>query len=206
MTKKITPDTSFEDCLLSSYSSVVGIDEVGRGPWAGPVTVCAFVYNFKTTAVNGVMDSKELTHKKRSQLSTSLIREKHSIVSYSNKKIDEIGITKAVALAMSQAVLSLKLSNFFVLIDGFFKFEFPFPCKMIIKGDSKHYSIASASIIAKEHRDSLMGKYSQIYPGYGFEKNAGYGTKEHKKAIDSIGICEIHRRSFRPISEIIKNV
>lgn len=198
--RKVTPNNKLElELLESGYSYVVGVDEVGRGCWAGPVTVCAFVYTKKTLMIEGVNDSKKISLNKRTILSKILSENLHSIESIGNEQIDNMNIVEATRIAMINAVANLNLSNFIVLIDGFFKKEFPFKNQCVIKGDSKHYSIAAASILAKVERDSLMQDFAKKYPNYLFEKNVGYGTKGHIESLKSFGICPIHRRSYKPV-------
>ena len=176
---------------------ICGVDEVGRGPLAGPV-VCAAVIMPLDDVIDGVDDSKKLTAKKREQLS-ELIQKKaiaHAICRIEPQIIDEINILEATKLCMKNAVESLSVKPDFVLTDGNMTLDIPFEQKSIIKGDSLSYSIGAASIIAKVYRDAVMDEYDKIYPEYGFSKHKGYGTKTHIDAIKRAGICPVHRRSF----------
>ena len=176
---------------------VCGVDEVGRGPLAGPV-VCAAVIMPADDIVDGVDDSKKLTAKKRVRLS-ELIRQKAiawAICRVEPQVIDEINILQATRLCMKNAVESLSVRSDFVLTDGNMELDIDIPQRSIIKGDAECYCIGAASIIAKVERDVLMAQYAVVYPGYGFEKNAGYGTAAHIAAIKSLGLTPIHRRSF----------
>lgn len=178
---------------------ICGIDEVGRGPLAGPVVASAVILP-EGFFLPEIKDSKKLNSKKISELAQLI---KSVAVSYSlgfrdNKFIDDTDILTATFYSMADAVNSLSVKPDIVLIDG--NQENPFikniPQKAVIKGDSKVIAISAASIIAKDFRDKLMIEYSKKYPQYGFEKNMGYGTKYHRDAIKRYGICEIHRKSF----------
>lgn len=191
------------DCRDKGYQFIAGIDEVGRGPLAGPVVACAVILpvDFKLIEVN---DSKQLSATKRAYLAKE-IKEKALAIGVGiidEKTIDSVNIYEATKLAMQQAIDKLAISPEYLLIDAM-TLPVDIPQESIIKGDARSISIACASIIAKETRDDLMKEYDQQYPGYGFSKNAGYGTKEHLTGIEKIGICPIHRRSFSPIKELI---
>ncbi len=189
---------SYEKNLTAQgYKYVCGVDEVGRGPLAGPV-VCAAVIMPLDNIIEGVDDSKKLTAKKREMLSEKI---KNSAVAYAicrvePQTIDEINILQATRLCMKNAVESLKIIPDYVICDGNMTLDITIPQKSIIKGDSLSYSIGAASIIAKVYRDRLMDEYALTYPDYSFEKNKGYGTAEHIAAIKRAGICPVHRRSF----------
>ncbi len=179
------------------YNFVCGVDEVGRGPLAGPV-VCAAVIMPLENIVEGVDDSKKLTAKKREKLDV-FIRENaiaYAICRIEPQVIDEINILEATKLCMKNAVESLSISPDFVLTDGNMTLDITIPQKSVIGGDAACYSIGAASIIAKVYRDKLMDEYAVQYPAYGFEKHKGYGTAAHIKAIKECGLCPIHRRSF----------
>lgn len=191
------------DCRDKGYQFIAGIDEVGRGPLAGPVVACAVILpvDFKLIEVN---DSKQLSATKRAYLAKE-IKENALAIGVGiidEKTIDSVNIYEATKLAMQQAIDKLAISPEYLLIDAM-TLPVDIPQESIIKGDARSISIACASIIAKETRDDLMKEYDQQYPGYGFSKNAGYGTKEHLAGIEKIGICPIHRRSFSPIKELI---
>lgn len=184
---------------------IAGVDEVGRGCLAGPVVAAAVVLP-KEIDILGIDDSKKLSEKKRIELAKE-IKEKalaYSIGLVDNKVIDEINILEATKRAMTGAIITLdeKIKEKFhkrlehILIDAIKLSHIDIPQTDIIKGDSKSISIASASILAKVTRDQLMIEQSNRYQGYGFEKNKGYGTKDHYSGIDKHGICEIHRKTF----------
>ncbi len=190
------------------FSFVAGVDEVGRGPLAGPVVAAAVVIT-DLEKVPQVFDSKGLSEKKREELDAALRANpaiKFAISEVSPEVIDEINILQATHLAMRQAVktLELELGKIdFVLIDGRPVKSMPYNNLAIVKGDQKSASIAAASIIAKVYRDKLMCDYDKIYPGYGFAEHKGYGTKQHLIAINELGACPIHRKSFSPIKELL---
>jgi ribonuclease HII len=199
-------DDKFERVLLDTkYDYIVGVDEVGRGSWAGPVVVGAFVYRANSSIIPKVNDSKKLTLKRREDLYKVLQKEEHSIALAEVWEIDEINILEATRLAMKRAVegLSVKRRGI-VLVDGYFKEPFDFDYKCIVKGDEKHYSIAAASILAKVYRDHLMMKLSKNYPHFSFETNVGYGTAKHRRALEEYGVCDIHRRSYKPIRRLLQ--
>lgn len=176
---------------------VCGVDEVGRGPLAGPV-VCAAVIMSEDDIIEGVDDSKKLSAKKREMLS-ELIRQKavaYAICRVEPQIIDEINILQATRLCMKNAVESLSVRPDFVLTDGNMTLDISVPQRSIVKGDAQCYCIGAASIIAKVERDALMEEYAKIYPQYGFEKNVGYGTAAHIQAIKEFGLTPVHRRSF----------
>lgn len=179
------------------YRAVCGVDEVGRGPLAGPV-VCAAVIMPLDDIVLGVDDSKKLSAKKRKQLSEA-IRQKaiaYRICCVEPQIIDEINILQATRLCMKNAVEGLSVQPDFCLTDGNMTLDISVPQTSIVKGDAKSYTIGAASIIAKVYRDELMEKYALQYPEYGFESNVGYGSAAHIEAIKKYGLTPIHRRSF----------
>lgn len=179
------------------YKAVCGVDEVGRGPLAGPV-VCAAVIMPIDDIIEGVDDSKKLSAKKREKLS-EIIMEKavaYAICRVEPQIIDEMNILEATKLCMKNAVESLKTKPEFVMTDGNMTLDIEIPQESIVKGDLLSYSIGCASIIAKVYRDAVMDGYVCEFPQYGFQKHKGYGTPEHIKAIKEHGLCPIHRRSF----------
>lgn len=207
----IYPDTKLEESLWNEgYRIVVGLDEAGRGPLAGPVVAGAVVIGDNSQIVDIVADSKKMT-KKRREMAFDLIMEKSlsfGIGVVSSRDIDHLGIQKAVLKAMDIAleVLEKRLNEKvdYIIADGENILTIPnYKMKKINKGDTLHYSIAAASVLAKVERDRIMYKYAEKYPLYGFDSHVGYGTKAHMEAIMKYGICDIHRRSFRPISEYI---
>ncbi len=187
------------------YGCIAGIDEVGRGPLAGPVVAAAVVLP-DSFDILGIDDSKKLSEKRREQLFVEI--KKHAIGwgigMADHATIDEINILQATKLAMRRAVhdLEKKLAEDgrqcldYLLFDAVRIDELKLPQQSIIKGDAKVLAIAAASIIAKVTRDRMMVKYAEIYPGYAFEKNKGYGTKAHYEGLQEHGICQIHRRTF----------
>lgn len=187
------------ELLSKGYRYIVGVDEVGRGPLAGPVVCAAVVMPLdEELLIEGVDDSKKLSEKKRETLS-KLIKERaiaYTIVEVSEKIIDEINILEATRLGMKQAVEGLSVTPDVVLTDGNMTIDIPFKQHSVIGGDALSYSIGAASIIAKVHRDHMMDEYAKEYPAYAFEKNKGYGTAVHIQAIKEQGLCPIHRRTF----------
>lgn len=185
---------------------IAGVDEVGRGPLAGPV-VCAAVILGEDFFLPGLNDSKALSEKKRDQFYDYITRHALSvgIGSASAKEIDELNIYQATKLAMTRAIEQLEILPEYLLIDAI---ELPLlvPQKSIIKGDAKSISIAASSIVAKVTRDRYMKKLGEKYPQYGFESHMGYGTSQHLQAIEKYGAIEEHRRSFAPIKELFQLV
>lgn len=181
------------------YFFIAGVDEVGRGPLAGPVVCAAVIMPFdEENLVVGVDDSKKLSEKKREQLAEEIKAKAiyYSIVEIDEKVIDEINILEATKLGMKKALESLQRIPGAVLTDGNMTLDVVFPQQSIVHGDALSYSIGAASIIAKVHRDHLMNEYAKVYPQYAFEKNKGYGTAAHIQGIKEFGICPIHRKTF----------
>ena len=179
------------------YKYICGVDEVGRGPLAGPV-VCAAVIMPLDDIIEGVDDSKKVSQKKREKIA-ELIAQKAiacNICRVEPEIIDKINILEATKLCMKQAVEGLEVTPDFVLTDGNMTLDIGIPQESIVKGDALSYSIGAASIAAKVYRDKIMDEYATVYPEYGFEKNKGYGTADHIKGIKEEGLCAIHRRSF----------
>ena len=177
---------------------ICGIDEVGRGCLAGPVVAAAIILNFDSIPI-GINDSKKLSKKKRQNIYKDIKKEALDIAigQASNIEIDQMNILNASLLAMKRAYKNLKTPTELALIDGNYSPKINCKTINIIKGDSKSLSIAAASIVAKQYRDKLMEEIGNKYPKYNFKKNAGYGTKEHYKSIDSNGLTEFHRKSFK---------
>lgn len=188
------------------YQAIAGIDEVGRGPLAGPV-VAACVILPKNCKITGLNDSKKIP-KSKHEMIYNLIIEKAIAVGIgimTNEVIDEVNIYQATKLAMQAAINNLEGDNLtpdFLLIDAM-KLENSIPQESIIKGDANSLSIAAASIVAKVTRDRLMVDYDKAYPGYDFAKNAGYGTKNHLEGLRKLGVTEIHRRTFEPVKSML---
>jgi ribonuclease HII len=182
---------------LAGLPHVCGVDEVGRGSLAGPVMACAVLFDQGYFNAD-VLDSKLISSKKRNILERILVSEaiEWQIGLATPKEIDYLNIRRATFLAMRRAINALKHRPDFVLVDGEKLPNGICPSLGIIKGDQKSFTIAAASIIAKERRDALMVEKSEVYPAYRFERNKGYGTKEHINAIVSEGKTSFHRRSF----------
>jgi ribonuclease HII len=185
---------------------VIGIDEAGRGPWAGPVVASAVSLRKR---LDGLKDSKTMSQKKRDEI-VSKIKEKsfYGIGVVTSKEIDNWGIKKATKTAMLRAIQDLEESNSqlsisLAKIDGNDKFDLGVPTKDIIKGDTKINNIKAASIIAKTTRDEMMELYDKKYPEYGFKSHMGYGTKAHHAALIKHGPISIHRFSYKPIQKIV---
>jgi ribonuclease HII len=205
------PDFSFEQAALSrGYTHVAGVDEVGRGPLAGPVTAAAVILD-PANIPDGLNDSKKLSAKKREALCAQLMDVAIvSIAHASVEEIDEINILRASHLAMERAVAGLAVAADYLLIDGnMLPRSLTTPAETIIKGDARSLSISAASIVAKTRRDQLMWDLAQQFPGYGWDTNAGYGSKHHMLALQNLGVTPHHRRSFKPVHNILyqqKNV
>lgn len=204
------PDWKIED----NYNGLVcGVDEAGRGPWAGPVVAGAVVFLTRQVApelLAQLNDSKKLSAKKREYLYDLLRQEEADgrvlcgIGEAGAAEIDELNILQATFLAMRRAVEKLKQKPQISLIDGNrLPREFPCETACFIGGDGRSYSIAAASILAKVYRDRLMKKLAEQYPYYAFEKNAGYGTKAHIEGLKKYGVTPQHRRSYRPVKEFL---
>ena len=198
------------DLWSKNIINICGIDEVGRGCLAGPVYSAAVVLdqntNFESKDFNQINDSKKLSEKKREKLFDYIIDiSKFGIGICTVEEIDHLGIQEAVKVSMIRAVESLEIQPDHLLIDNM-KLDLDIPQTSIIKGDQISKSISSASIIAKVSRDNLMkNQISNNFPMYKFEKNKGYGTKEHMDAIKTFGITKQHRKSFEPIKSMIEN-
>ena len=184
------------ECIQKGYKFICGIDEVGRGPLAGPVVTCACIMDL-TDLVEGVDDSKKLTEKKREKLFEEIKSKAicYSICEIDHEEIDKINILNATKKCMLNCINSLEIKPDILLIDAV-KLDTDIEQLNIIKGDAKSYSIGCASILAKVYRDRLMKEYAKEFPMYAFDKNAGYGTKVHREAIMEYGPCKIHRKTF----------
>ena len=195
------PDFDIETRLIrKGYKAIAGVDEVGRGCIAGPVTAAAVILNPQKIP-SGLNDSKKLNLKNREKIFQSIQDTCTFCVAHSSvEEIDQINILQASLLSMKRAILGLRIKPDFVLIDGNKNPEgLESNFKTIIKGDSKSLSIAAASIVAKITRDRIMSRLDKEFPGYNWSQNAGYPTKMHKSAILDIGITPYHRRSFKPV-------
>ena len=181
---------------------IAGVDEVGRGPLAAPVVAAAVILP-QNCKIQGLNDSKKIPKKKHLEIFQAVQNQALSIGIgiMDNQVIDQVNIYEATKLAMTEAVAQLKIKPDYLLIDAM-KLDLPLPQQSIIKGDANSLSIAAASIVAKVTRDKMMAEFDQVYPGYDFAQNAGYGTKLHLEGLDKYGVTPIHRRSFEPIKSI----
>ena len=190
--------------MAEGHVTIAGVDEVGRGPLAGPVTAAAVVLDPKQIP-EGLNDSKKLSAKRRAALSDEIFQTAEVCVAHASvEEIDEINILRAAHLAMERAVAGLGRHPCIALIDGnMIPNGLSCPGRSIIKGDGKSLSIAAASIVAKTTRDAIMWDLAQQFPGYGWETNAGYGSKSHMSALQKLGPTPHHRRSFKPVHNIL---
>lgn len=181
----------------SECKYICGVDEVGRGPLAGPVVACAIILP-KETYFEYLNDSKKVTEKRREKLYGELTSEAvaYSLGIVSAEIIDEINILQATYKAMKEAVDGLSIKPDKILVDAVHIPDIDIPQVGIVKGDAKSVSIAAASVVAKVYRDRMMADYGKLYPEYMFEKNKGYGTKDHRDALKRIGMSPIHRKTF----------
>ncbi|MBT9384010.1 ribonuclease HII [Pseudooceanicola sp. CBS1P-1] len=205
MTDRPVPDFTHETALFAEgYAHVAGVDEVGRGPLAGPVTAAAVILD-PARIPAGIDDSKRLTERRREEIYEQLCAEHWvSVAQASVAEIDEINILQASHLAMCRAIEGLARKADFVLVDGNrIPKALTLPARAIVKGDARVLSIGAASIVAKIARDQVMRDLAQHYPGYGWERNAGYPTPTHKQALQDLGVTPHHRRSFAPVRSIL---
>lgn len=182
--------------IHDKYKLIAGIDEVGRGPLAGPVVTCAVIMK-SDSAIEGITDSKKLTRKKMLNLKEK-IREDTICYAYgyaNPRLIDKINIKNATHKAMEDALNNLKIKPEIVLIDAE-RIDTDIPQLNIVKGDLNEYAISCASILAKIRRDDIMINFSKLYPNYGFDTNMGYGTKKHYQGLEEYGETPIHRQTF----------
>jgi ribonuclease HII len=196
----LEPSYKFDEAY---ESPIIGVDEVGRGPLAGPVISAAIILN-KEIIPEGINDSKKLSKKKRIIINEQLIsHHSYAIGMATVEEIDNINILQASLLSMKRAILGLNIAPKSILVDGNKLPDLEYKMYPIVKGDSKSVSIAAASIIAKVYRDKLMEDLSIQYPGYYWEKNSGYGTKQHLLALNNLGVTPIHRKTFAPIYNML---
>ena len=199
------PDFSLEAAaILRGATRVAGVDEVGRGPLAGPVTAAAVVLNPDDIPL-GLNDSKKLTARRREALFDEIMaRAEVSVAHASVAEIDALNILRAAHLAMECAIAGLSPAPDHVLIDGnLLPRGLTLSAETVVKGDGRALSIAAASIVAKVTRDRIMVDLAQQHPGYGWERNAGYPSKSHISALQDLGVTPHHRRSFRPVHNIL---
>ncbi len=206
------PDLSLEDTARShGHALICGIDEAGRGPWAGPVVAAAVILDAATLPldlIGGLDDSKKLKPARREELLEGLKACARIGVGRADvAEIDEMNILQATMLAMARAVEGLSavpdLAPDFALVDGNREPDLECRVQCVVKGDGKSLSIAAASIVAKVTRDRIMAGLAATFPGYGWERNAGYGTKEHQGALAALGVTSEHRKSYAPIRKIL---
>ena len=193
----------FEEELYDKQIELVcGVDEVGRGPLAGPAVVAACIMP-PLLRIKGINDSKKLTEKKREELYKIIVKEAiaYNVVFVSEKEVDELNIYQATKKGMLEAINGLKVKPEHVLIDAMPLGELELPHTSIIHGDALSASIAAASILAKVTRDHFMEKMDVKYPNYGFKRHKGYCTKAHIEALEKYGPCAIHRKTFAPVSK-----
>lgn len=183
---------------------VCGVDEAGRGPWAGPVAAAAVILD-PDRQPDGLNDSKKLTPKARERLESEIkARAVAWCVGFASvEEIASVNILKATGLAMRRAIEGLSVRAAFALVDGNYAFDLPCPVKTVIKGDGLSRSIAAASILAKTARDRLMTEMDRLHPGYGFAAHKGYHAPEHWRALVRLGPCAIHRMDWAPVRRVL---
>lgn len=198
------PTLSLERAFIGG--PVCGVDEAGRGPWAGPVSAGAVILHENPRKIpKGLDDSKKLTAKARQELELEI---KDRAVAWgvgfaTVEEIHELNILHATGLAMCRAIEALSVQPAFALVDGNYPFKLPCEVKTVVGGDGKSKSIAAASILAKVARDRLMVEMDERYPGYGFARHKGYNAPSHLEALVAMGPCEIHRRAWRPVKLVL---
>lgn len=208
---------------FKKYQNIIGLDEVGRGPIAGPVVACGVKVHqcqFHTLSQLGIKDSKKISQKKRKSILQQLDINTSKLQSFKRyhrvsfdfilweieaPQIDQMNILQASLLCMQKCFESLYCAESFALIDGNRLWKGAYSCEAIIKGDSKSLLIGLAAIIAKDFRDEKMKIYSNLYPDYGLEKHAGYPTAAHKEAVKNYGVTPLHRKSFKGVREYVSN-
>jgi len=186
------------------FARVAGVDEAGRGPLAGPVVVAAVIFP-KDADIPPVDDSKKLTEARRDELRAAVLAVpgvETAVIEISPERIDELNILRATHEGMRLAIERLDSADF-ALVDGLRVPNLPVPAEFIVKGDSKSASVAAASVLAKTRRDEIMVELDAEYPGYGFAQHKGYGTTVHLEALARLGPTPVHRRSFKPVRDVI---
>ena len=191
-----------KELYQAGYQTIAGIDEVGRGPLAGPVVAAAVILP-PGCKIKGLNDSKKIPKKKHQEIYQTVMNKALAVGVglIDNEIIDQVNIYEATKLAMKEALSKLSFKPDYLLIDAM-KLDVEIPQESIIKGDANSLSIASASIVAKVTRDKLMADYDKEYPGYDFAKNAGYGTKSHLQGLEQNGVTPIHRKTFEPVKSM----
>lgn len=203
------PDFSLERTAQGEgFGIIAGVDEAGRGPWAGPVVAGAVILDrdrLSPALVNGLDDSKKLKPRVREELFDRLHDEARvGVGEAAVSEIDSVNILQATLLAMARAVADLGIAPDLALVDGNREPALDCPVRCVVRGDAISLSIAAASIIAKVTRDRIMTELAGQFPGYGWERNAGYGTKEHQAALERLGVTPAHRTSYKPIHKILR--
>lgn len=203
--KSAVADFGFEDAARDAGHDVIaGVDEAGRGPWAGPVVAAAVILDPNRVPA-GIADSKKLSEARREALFEELLLVADVGVAFADaERIDRDNILAATMWAMRQAIGELSRPPDIALIDGNRAPEIGCAVETIVKGDARSLSIAAASIVAKVSRDRMMVRLDQQYPGYGFARHKGYGTAEHGAALERLGTTPMHRRSFKPVRAVIE--
>ena len=204
LSEEVREKTIFErEAFIDGYRRIAGIDEAGRGPLAGPIVAGAVILH---GPLDGLDDSKRLTERQRERLFAELEEGPHEIGAaiIDADAIDRMGIQPANYRVMVEAAQALPTPPDFLLVDGFSIRGTDLPQKRIVKGDQRSHSIAAASIVAKVTRDRIMKQLAEQFTGYGFEKHKGYGTRAHMEALQRLGPCPVHRKSFAPISRALE--
>jgi len=197
-----------EKLIAAGMSTIAGVDEAGRGACAGPLVVAALILKDpKSVALKEVRDSKELTAQKREELFDLVISESmsYAIIEISPTEIDAIGLHKSNLEGMRRAIHALKTEPQYILTDGYRIDGLSAPSLAVWKGDQVAITISAASILAKVHRDRIMDKLDEQYPGYGFAAHKGYVTRSHEKSLSELGVSEVHRRSYANIAALINS-
>jgi ribonuclease HII len=200
----VPPTMRYELALLGKYGGpVAGVDEAGRGPWAGPVVAAAVIFTGEPPA--GIHDSKQLSEEAREALLPQILAAAYTGIGIADvETVDRLNIYHATHWAMCEAVAKLGARPAAVLVDGNRLPKLAMPAEALVKGDALSLSIAAASIVAKVTRDRIMRELAKSFPAYGWERNKGYGTEEHARALKLHGVTLHHRRSFRPVREILE--
>lgn len=200
-----------QDSFSNNILLIAGVDEVGRGPWAGPLVACAYVCVKKVTGIK-ITDSKKMNQAERETAYSKLIKAGYYGLGQAEpSEIDRLGLSRANRLAFKRALSALKVKPDLIMVDGRDNISLAstgkIPFRTLTKGDSIIHEISCASIIAKVTRDRHMEKMAKKYPQYGFEKHKGYGTRLHKNCLKKHGVCRIHRKSYKPVQEaMIKDI
>jgi|SRR5690606_9541226 len=206
--KSLNPKFELDMITNGDFECIVGIDEVGRGSWAGPVAVGAYVFTLDCKQCRGINDSKLLSLGKRESAYKRLSQHRYFVKYGEIEEINQIGIGKTIERLVADLVREVNLmhSKSFFVIDGQFAKSFGKNTMKAIQADSTYYSVAAASIMAKVQRDRLMKELHHDYPVYGFNTNVGYPTKKHIKALNEHGPSEVHRKSFEPIGKLFSEL